>query len=323
MRRIARLALLSVPLLLATAPAVGRSAGETRRYLRDWLAVCGRDDGAACSASAYDPGEGGASAPDYQLRLTRPDPDGDYVLSLLTRKPLDETQPMRIRVDLESTLELASGEGFQLRAPDQEAEDPASEFAVTDARALATLLQEMRQGARIRFWYMDREGGEHRATFSLMGFSDALAFVDAQGTVPEPIAAPAPVAAAASPSGSAPSRDRAWATRLGDLLPAIASCLARVPAPPAVITKAWPMDRGLVGVRLRCADGSRWDCTAPSGGGEVTRLAPVGEGQRLPGEDTILFSPPDGEPPSGHCYWHERVFDAERRFLGWLSHDTC
>jgi uncharacterized membrane protein len=46
-----------------------------------------------------------------------------------------------------------------------------------------------------------------------------------------------------------------WTRLLPDLLPGMQACLDKTPGPSAYVTKAWPMNRGMVGTRTRNRDG--------------------------------------------------------------------
>jgi uncharacterized membrane protein len=54
----------------------------------------------------------------------------------------------------------------------------------------------------------------------------------------------------------------AWTDRLPDLLPAIRKCVIDSGVAVRSVTKAWPMNRGMVGVRLVDLKGGRSDCIA-------------------------------------------------------------
>jgi uncharacterized membrane protein len=115
-----------------------------------------------------------------------------------------------------------------------------------------------------------------------------------------------------------------WSCLLLNLLPAIETCLAANPGPMPRVTKAWPMNRGMVGVRTRDGSGGWFACVAPAVGGAPDRFEPVAPGSpRLPGEGTVLFSPAPQTPPAGVCYRHERVVRQDGGLLGLLSYDTC
>lgn len=115
-----------------------------------------------------------------------------------------------------------------------------------------------------------------------------------------------------------------WSRFLLELKPAIDACLAKTPGDSAYVTKAWPMDRGLVGVRTRNAVAGWFDCVAQYDGRTVDRFEAVtADAGPLPREGYVLFTPPAGTPPSGNCWQHERVVDAAGAALGWLSTNGC
>jgi uncharacterized membrane protein len=115
-----------------------------------------------------------------------------------------------------------------------------------------------------------------------------------------------------------------WTRLLLDLVPAIEACLAASPGPAPHVTKAWPMNRGMVGVRTRNGAGGWFACIAPAPGGAVDRFEPVPPGTSLlPGEGAAVFSPAAQAPPAGVCYRHERVLRADGALLGLLSYDIC
>lgn len=114
-----------------------------------------------------------------------------------------------------------------------------------------------------------------------------------------------------------------WSRFLLDLLPAISACLDETPGPAPRVTKAWPMNHGMVGVRTRDGAGGWFACIAPALGGEVDRLEPVVDHERLPGEGIVVFTPAAQEPPAGECYEHERALGGGGELVGWLSYDTC
>jgi hypothetical protein len=121
---------------------------------------------------------------------------------------------------------------------------------------------------------------------------------------------------------SKPEHD--WSRHLGELLPGIQACLDRTPEPAPYATKAWPMNRGAVGVRTRNRGGGWFECVAAAEGLRVDRFDPLPSGsQRAPNEDRVIFTPPDLPPPSGDCYRHERVMNGMGDFQGWLSTNQC
>jgi uncharacterized membrane protein len=112
-----------------------------------------------------------------------------------------------------------------------------------------------------------------------------------------------PAAGAAIDQGDLPVADLAakaaddWSRLLLDLAPAIEACLGATAGPAPRVTKAWPMNRGMVGVRTRNGAGGRFACIAPVVGGPPDRFEPVPAGsRRLPGEDAVVFSPAPQSP---------------------------
>jgi uncharacterized membrane protein len=115
-----------------------------------------------------------------------------------------------------------------------------------------------------------------------------------------------------------------WTHHLADLLPAIEACIDETPDPDPFATKAWSMNRGMVGVRTRNREGGWFECIAQAQGLEVEHFGQLPPGtRRAPNEDHAVFSLPDGPPPEGNCYHHERVMDGMGDFRGWLSTNEC
>jgi uncharacterized membrane protein len=142
---------------------------------------------------------------------------------------------------------------------------------------------------------------------------------------------PAAAAVSAPPGlASAPVADFAakadddWARLLPALQPAIDACLARTPGSAPYVTKAWPMNRGMTGVRTRGGDGTWYECIAQTDGKAVERIEMLARGEPpLPGENFTLFTPAGGTPRAGNCWQHERVLDAAGALKGYLSYNTC
>ncbi len=115
-----------------------------------------------------------------------------------------------------------------------------------------------------------------------------------------------------------------WSRYLFDLLPALQACIDKTPEPEPYATKAWPMNRGMVGVRTRNGQGGWFECVAEANGKSVERFVPLPpSAPPAPNEDRVVFSPPDHTPPAGSCYKHERVMDGMGDFMGWLSTNGC
>lgn len=138
--------------------------------------------------------------------------------------------------------------------------------------------------------------------------------------------------AASAPPGldTAPAADFAakpeedWARLLPVLQPAIDACLAKTPGRGPYVTRAWPMNRGLSGVRTRGGDGTWYECIAQADGTAVERFEMLPRAQApLQGENLILFTPAGGAPRAGNCWRHERVLDAAGALKGYLSYNVC
>ncbi|MCW5620329.1 MAG: hypothetical protein KIS79_04400 [Burkholderiales bacterium] len=115
-----------------------------------------------------------------------------------------------------------------------------------------------------------------------------------------------------------------WSRHLSDLLPAIDACLERTPGSGAYVTKAWPMNRGLVGVRTRNASVGWFECVAQREGRNVESFAPVdSKAEHVPDEEKVLFVPPSVARMEGTCFRHERVVDETDRLYGWLTTNSC
>jgi uncharacterized membrane protein len=128
--------------------------------------------------------------------------------------------------------------------------------------------------------------------------------------------------AAAAPVADLAAKDVAdWSRLLADLQPGITRCL--VDGGPAwrEITTAWPMNRGLMGVRGRAADGGLHQCIVEMGGGRIDRVERLAEpADTLPGEGRPVFLPAREQPPMVLSGRLERVIDARGVLQGWLHY---
>jgi len=115
-----------------------------------------------------------------------------------------------------------------------------------------------------------------------------------------------------------------WSRHLPDMLRAMEACLERTPGEGAYVTKAWPMNRGLVGVRTRNTSVGWFECVAQQDGRAIERFDPVdGKAERVPDEERLLFVPPSVARHEGNCFRHVRLLDEADRPLGWLTTNTC
>jgi hypothetical protein len=113
-----------------------------------------------------------------------------------------------------------------------------------------------------------------------------------------------------------------WSRELMFLMPAILACLDEVsPAEGAVVTSAVPRRMGMAGVRLRDAEGKRWQCIASLSTGKAGRMDEMPEGLEIPGDGDPLFTPARSKPPEGVCWERREIVDpASGERLGWLSY---
>jgi len=165
------------------AGAVHSKFGETREYVRDWLAACRNDGSGYCSVVAYvrDPqGPGGIAA---QFRVARPRPGAalEMVFTPVTRLA-DVTRPMTLRVDANPEVALPPGTGFARAGG-------LNDYGIVDDAVVAALIPQLKKGASMTLDYVDEAGETARFAFSLMGFTGALRFIDdtqfrAEGAVP-------------------------------------------------------------------------------------------------------------------------------------------
>jgi len=115
-----------------------------------------------------------------------------------------------------------------------------------------------------------------------------------------------------------------WPRYLFDLLPAIRNCIDRTPGTSKWVTKAWPMNKGMAGVRTGNPHNGKWECIAEQESGDISIFKALPPNVvHLPGEGMIIFTPVDQQPPEGECFEHERVLDTEGELVGWLSYNTC
>jgi uncharacterized membrane protein len=106
-----------------------------------------------------------------------------------------------------------------------------------------------------------------------------------------------------------------------DFKPAIDACLAAAPGNARAVLKAWPMNRGRIGVRLADDSGQRLDCIVIDGSNMVERIdAVAADAPALPGERAPVFLPSNGPPPRVTCGRLSRVVDYRGATAGYL-HD--
>lgn len=148
--------------------------GETQRSFRDWLALCDHTNPASCSVNAFVQGEGGVYGVDYQLRVSRPSPGKPYEIVLVT-------VPEMIRADSSLTLQVDSNPPVSLaRDKGYDSRGAFNEYVLKDQRLVRDLVPQMKAGVTLHLRYEGSRDKPVHLAFSLMGLTDALAFVDAR-----------------------------------------------------------------------------------------------------------------------------------------------
>lgn len=128
------------------------------------------------------------------------------------------------------------------------------------------------------------------------------------------------VAGAAAPASREAASD--WSRYIVGLLPAIEACTRDAPAKPVVVTGAYRIDGGRIGVRLRGPAEKRWTCTAPANGDAVSGYERLAPDERRPGEGDPLLT--FGDPPGGECRSSEPVVaPMTGQLMGWLVYESC
>lgn len=115
-----------------------------------------------------------------------------------------------------------------------------------------------------------------------------------------------------------------WARQVPDLAPAITACVARGGPRIKAVAKAWPMNRGMAGVRLLDAGGGAMDCVVESTGRGTPTLSAIATTRApLPSEGNPLLYPPREPPPIVACGRLERAQSSRGALLGYLHYDPC
>ncbi|MGJ3230970.1 MAG: lysozyme inhibitor LprI family protein [Oceanicaulis sp.] len=149
-------------------PCVGRfCAVETETY-RDWTAQC-RRAGLCGAFTANGPEE----RPDHRLDVvTKPTGEGYNIIFTSNQWPVDASRAIAVRVDGRSPVVFRPYSGYTA--------DGEGVFVLSEARATEALIRDMRRGARLTVQYVDMQGVDRLATFSLMGVTNSLAWIEAR-----------------------------------------------------------------------------------------------------------------------------------------------
>jgi uncharacterized membrane protein len=114
-----------------------------------------------------------------------------------------------------------------------------------------------------------------------------------------------------------------WASVVTELLPAIDVCLARARSQPARVTFAAALDDERVSVRLREANGSRFECIADVAGAEAGIYEPLSDLDRRGGEGDPEFVRGETAPRAQNCRTATAVTAGSGETVGWLVRRSC
>jgi uncharacterized membrane protein len=183
MMRVTRDLLATCWLLALALSPLSTAGAEELRYFRDWLASCDRTEPIACRASSFHLRDGG---PEYNqaLRLERQAPaTPESLVFESTNARLLEGAALELRVDDGPATDLPAG-GYEL-GPEGRV------LTITDREATHRLLPQLRSGNRLRVGFTTADGQARSVSFSLLGLTAALEFMQAiQGAAAIPTSLP-------------------------------------------------------------------------------------------------------------------------------------
>lgn len=147
--------------------------GETRAYFSDWLAVCtpGED---ACRAVTYAGKVGHVG--DYQFYVKSGFVGLDYELVFTPVAVMaDTSKPIELSADGESlgSFEFGADDGYYREG------NVINEFTFGQSRSNLDVLPAMRAGEKMTLRFTDEAGQTGNVTFSLVGLTKALLWMDA------------------------------------------------------------------------------------------------------------------------------------------------
>jgi uncharacterized membrane protein len=123
---------------------------------------------------------------------------------------------------------------------------------------------------------------------------------------------------------AAAKKDDDWSRHLPALGVAIERCVMDGGVATDVVTVAWPMNRGLAGVRLRDLGGDRFVCLIDLGDHRIESVSPVDAQDRLPLEGNPLLRPAGETAPILACGRVEQILREDGSLMGHLHYvDGC
>ncbi|MCC5997068.1 MAG: DUF1311 domain-containing protein [Oceanicaulis sp.] len=140
-------------------------AVETERF-QQWTARCRR--GGLCGAYTT---AGGSEREDHRLELrSRATGQGYDLVFTSQAHPVDGSRAISVRVDGRNPVVF--------RPQTHYAADASGAFVLSDPDSTARLIDAMRRGGRLTVQYVDTRGQDRLATFSLMGVTRSLEWIE-------------------------------------------------------------------------------------------------------------------------------------------------
>ncbi len=162
-----RLLLILAIYALSLLPAAAQD--ETRKYFRDWLAVCQADG--YCSAVAYmNPNPGDGSVADAWLRVGRHAQETYWEVSFTPIKVMaNPAMPFTVLVDGKGEAFTGAGEIAPYGA--------INDFFLLGPK-VQSVMDQLMPGSAVEVTFTDDTGATSKANFSLEGLTAALIWID-------------------------------------------------------------------------------------------------------------------------------------------------
>ena len=282
--------------LLLAAGAAAQEATPRERF-GEWTAYCEPGGAGSCSVNAFIHRDDPLGFLDWRLRVAVPGFFAGPAMSIVAvRHHVAPDSDIALTVDGGEPVAFAPGDGWRaLTAP--------NDYHLLDDGRVQSLLEAMRGGKRVGFFYRDVEGTPRSERMPLEGFGEAMDFVRS-------------VQARMLPAFAAGTA-HTWARDIHDLLPLLQPCLGRAPAQPAVVAEAVPEDGRRLLVRVIADGGGRFECVVERDAAQVRDFAPAMDWpmSSLAGP---WYLPGRRPPPEDACEGRVRLVDRADRPAGWL-----
>lgn len=146
---------------------------ETRAYFQDWLAACRPGEPLFCSVNTYILNKEAPAGFDYQLRLARPAPDAQPRLSFIAVERF-------VTTSREMIFDIPGQANLVVRPEKLSTSEAMNDYVIGDAGIIEELIPAMRRGYWLTVRFTDAQGHPASIRFSLMGFTAALRFAEAE-----------------------------------------------------------------------------------------------------------------------------------------------